>query len=63
MKAKKQTTSPATLAGSAEAKRSAAMVLEVLSGTKTTIDASISTMESALGRRWLAARGLMVTTG
>ena len=40
MKTKNRSTRPAALTGSTEAKRSAAFVLEVLSGTKTTIDAS-----------------------
>jgi len=40
MKTKKQVTNHGTLTGSTESKRMAAVVLEVLSGTKTTIDAS-----------------------
>lgn len=40
MKTKPRTTSPSTLTGSTESKRTAAMVLEVLSGTRTTLDAS-----------------------
>jgi len=40
MRNKQNATGSATLTGSTEAKRAAALVLEVLSGTKTTIDAS-----------------------
>ncbi len=58
MKTKKPTTNPATLTGSAESKRSAAMILEVLSGTKTTIDAS-QTLGVTLARYYqLEARAL-----
>ncbi len=40
MTTKKRPTNPSTLTGSPESKRIAAMVLEVLSGTRTTTDAS-----------------------
>jgi hypothetical protein len=40
MKSEHKATRPTTLQGSTESKRIAALVLEVLSGTKTTIDAS-----------------------
>lgn len=58
MKTKPRKTTPSTLTGSNESKRTAAMVLEVLSGTRTTIDAA-KALDVTLARYYqLEARAL-----